>query len=227
MTPCSPRYLPCAGFLFNFKLTVFLIFSLLLSWRLGKQKSIRCGRRSRSLWITRTGAAVQPALQPWARNHGSIIRDQREGHGFRSGALTKTVFTVWARKWEKSSTQHRGSWSSLYFFFFFENSFGLDCVPPAQLSVWMIYRATACDNAHTTNLSAEHIDTWVCHYLLITLLTNVSIQIVGSSPRSEMTSDKSKALQRSSSQLNSRHQSDSHAEPHWNWWTKTKENCPA
>lgn len=43
-------------------------------------------------------------------------------------------------------------------------------------SLWMIYWARACDNAHTTNLSAEHIDTRVCHYPLITLLTYVSIQ---------------------------------------------------
>lgn len=40
----------------------------------------------------------------------------------------------------------------------------------------MIYWSWARDNAHTTNLSAEHIDTRVCHYPLITLLTYLSIQ---------------------------------------------------
>lgn len=89
MTPCSPRYLPSAGFLFNFKLTVFLIFSLLLSWRLGKQKSIRCGRRSRGLWITKPGpgcAACSAALSqgPWEYN-----QRPRGGHRFRSGVPGK------------------------------------------------------------------------------------------------------------------------------------------
>lgn len=39
-----------------------------------------------------------------------------------------------------------------------------------------MYRVWACDNAHTTNLSAEHIDSRVCHYPLIMLLAYLSIQ---------------------------------------------------
>lgn len=39
-----------------------------------------------------------------------------------------------------------------------------------------MYRVWACDNAHTTNLSAEHIDNRVCHYPLILLLAYLSIQ---------------------------------------------------
>lgn len=89
MTPCSPRYLPCAGFLFNFRLTVFLIFSLLLSWRLEKQKSIHCGRRSRSLWITRPGfgrAACSAALSGRPLEYH---QRPRGGHRFRSRAQTE------------------------------------------------------------------------------------------------------------------------------------------
>lgn len=87
----------------------------------------------------------------------------------------KKVFTVWTRKWEISSAQNVG-FKSIFrpFFFLPKNSFGLCCPPRAPF--WMIYWARVRDNAHTTNLSAEHIDTWVCHYRLIMLLTYVSIQ---------------------------------------------------
>ena len=126
-------------------------------------------------WLDPT---IQPARQPWAGNHG-IIRNHA-GHRFRSGAPTKRqVFTVCERKWGISSTWHSGSLeSSLLIFFLSQTSCGFCCALPQLFSVdslWMIYWAWDRDNAHTTNLSAEHIDTWVCHYPLLTLLTYVSI----------------------------------------------------
>lgn len=89
MTPCSPRYLPCAGFLFNFRLTVFLIFSLLLSWRLEKQKSIHCGRRSRSLWITRPEFGLAACSAALSRRPLEYHQRPRGGHRFRSRAQTE------------------------------------------------------------------------------------------------------------------------------------------
>lgn len=113
---CDPmlyKVSPLCRILIHLQTDSVLIFSLLLSWRLGKQKSIHCGRRSRSLWITRTGPAALPAWQPWARNHGSIIRDQGEVTGSGQEHWQKKVFTVWARKWEKAPPNTRGSWSHL------------------------------------------------------------------------------------------------------------------
>lgn len=124
---------------------------------------------------------MPPARQPWARDHGSIIRDQGEVTGSGQEYLEKSkVFTVCTRKWEISSTCHQGSFESslLIFFAFLKLQRSPYCSPATLLCwlPWMIYWARACDNAHTTNLSAEHIDTRVCHYPLITLLTYVSIQ---------------------------------------------------
>lgn len=89
MTPFpSPRYLPCAGFLFNFKLTVFLIFSVLLSRRLG----VGGGENQYSVAGDLEACELQGmgpercALQPWAGDHGSYLQRPRAGHRFRSGA---------------------------------------------------------------------------------------------------------------------------------------------
>ncbi len=181
MTSCSLRYLPCAGFLFNFKLTVFLIFSSLLSWRLGKQKSIHCGRRSRGLWITRPGsgrAACSAALSrgPWEYHHRP-----RAGHRFRSGARVEKqgIYCLCRKMRNKFHAAPREPRLLSLFFPLSENSCGLCAALPPHSSPdspRMIYWAWACDNAHTTNLSAEHIDTPACHYTLIMLLTYLSIQ---------------------------------------------------
>lgn len=138
MTPCSPRYLPSAGFLFNFKLTVFLIFSLLLSWRLGKQKSIRCGRRSRGLWITKPGpgcAACSAALSQGPVSSETKGRSQVQ---VRSTWKKSKVFTVCTRKWEISSTCHQGSFeSSLLIFFAFLKLQRSPYCSPATLLCWL------------------------------------------------------------------------------------------
>ena len=127
---------------------MFLIFSLLLSWRLGKQKSIRCGRRSRSRWITRPGSGRAACLgQPWAKGGGGKPREYhqrpRAGHRFRSGAPLRgtkkksKVFTVWARKWEISFHTAPGEPPvfSLHSFIYFFASFLRTVVASVPLSL--------------------------------------------------------------------------------------------
>lgn len=112
---------------------MFLIFSLLLSWRLGKQKSIRCGRRSRSRWITRPGsghAACLGSLEPGGGGGGRGTagvssetkgRSQVQVRSTGGGEKKKQGIYCLGRKMRNKFPHGTGGASSLLssFFYFF------------------------------------------------------------------------------------------------------------
>lgn len=201
----SPRYLPCAGFLLNFKLTVFLIFPVLLCWRLGSWgggavKKNQYGVAGDLGACELQGAGAGRAACSAALSRGTMgvsFRDQGQvtGRGQEQrrggGGLARYLLSN-ARNWEISSTRHQGSLiSSLRSLRPTPSpspppSCGVTAstapsylttlltTPPPSPAV--IYGASGCDNAHATNLSAEHIDSRVCHYPFITPLTHLSIR---------------------------------------------------
>lgn len=122
------------------------------------------------------------ALQPWAGDHGSYLQRPRAGHRFRSGARAEKQ-GIYCLRTKLGNKFHAAPGEPHIFCFSFFSPFLythglLTSLPPHRTpdSPSVIYRVWACDNAHATNLSAEHIDSWVCHYPLITPLTYLSIQ---------------------------------------------------